>query len=209
MLYQSLELKENTPIKDNVKIKEEYALLNEQINIDNNRKYPNVKLDDDNVYQYINEIDIIPFLKEQTGYLLFCSNKNAYCRTLVPILNIVAKENNISTINYFNIENIESILQLDDSNHVIIKEKGSNTYYEILQILDSYLKEYYLKDDKGNEIDTLEKKVIMPSLIKVENGVIKKIKTGTIDSQKSGYDALTSEEEASLKKELENFLITN
>ena len=203
MLYFSF--KEEIVIEktDAVKIKEEYESLNNTKNENNQRLYPNVVLDENNVFVKSNENEIIDILNSE-GYIYFGDYTDAYSRSLISLVDEVSKNNIISKINYFDISTIKDEIALDDLNEPIIKKQGSNSYYKILEILDEWLPNYYLINEEGTKIDTLEKYIVVPTIVVVKDGEIKNLRMGTIESQKTGYDELSSDEVSKIKEELDN-----
>ena len=203
MLYFSF--KEEIVIEktDAVKIKEEYESLNNTKNENNQRLYPNVDLDENNVFVKSTENEIINILNSE-GYIYFGDYTDAYSRSLISLVDEVSKNNNISKINYFDISTIKDEIALDDLNEPIIKKQGSNSYYKILEILDEWLPNYYLINEEGTKIDTLEKYIVVPTIVVVKDGEIKNLRMGTIESQKTGYDELSSDEVSKIKEELDN-----
>ena len=87
-----------------VKIQEEYATYNEQVNENNNRTYPTVNLSDDNPFVYVTEEEAIDTLKNKTALLYFGYAGCPWCRSVLPVLESVAKEKNVSEIKYLDIE---------------------------------------------------------------------------------------------------------
>lgn len=204
MLLFTLEKEEvNKEMSNSLKVKEEYSKLNDKINENNQRKYPIVSLTDDNPFVISNETEIIDILKNKMGIIYFGFSNDPWCRTLMPILAKVAVDTNTSKIYYLNIEHIREIIDLDDRNLPIVKEKGSKGYYEILKLMDDVLEPYYLLDKNGEKIDTGRKFLNAPTVVNVIDGKITKIHVGTVKTQKSGYDTLTKKEE----KELYNALV--
>ena len=191
---------EDTPvITDAVKIKEEYEMLNETIN-DNNLKYPTVTLSDDNPFVYRSESEIIDILNNKTGVIYFGFSSCPWCRSVLPILEDAAREVGLAQVFYLDIQNIRDVLELDENDKVVTSKEGSNGYYQIVELLDEYLSKYSLTNEKGEEISTGKKRLFAPTVVGVLNGEIVSFHEGSLDSQKSGYDALDDKEKEELKK---------
>ena len=191
---------EDTPvITDAVKIKEEYEMLNEKIN-DNNLKYPTVTLSDDNPFVYRSESEIIDILNNKTGVIYFGFSSCPWCRSVLPILEDAAREVGLAQVFYLDIQNIRDVLELDENDKVVTSKEGSNGYYQIVELLDEYLSEYSLTNEKGEEISTGKKRLFAPTVVGVLNGEIVSFHEGSLDSQKSGYDTLDDKEKEELKK---------
>lgn len=199
--FLALQKVENNPIvTDAAKIKEEYEILNGQINEKNNLKYPTVTLSDDNPFVYRSESEIVNILKNKTGVIYFGFSSCPWCRSILPILEDAAKEVGLAQVFYLDIQNIRDVLELDENNKVVTSKEGSNGYYQIVELLDEYLSEYSLTNEKGEEISTGKKRLFAPTVVGVLNGEIVSFHEGSLDSQKSGYDALDDKEKEELKK---------
>ena len=72
--------------------------------------------------------------------------------------------------------------------------KGTKGYFKLLKALDSELDEYVIEDD-GKKYDVKEKRIYVPLIIFVNDGKIIGTHLSTVDTQESGYDELTKEEE--------------
>ena len=198
LAFQKVE-KNNPVITDAVKIKEEYETLNDQINENNNLKYPTVTLREDNPFVYRSESEIVDILKNRTGVIYFGFSSCPWCRSILPVLESAAEETGIAQVFYLDIQNIRDVLELDENDKVVTSKEGSNGYYQIVELLDDYLSKYTLTNKKGEEIDTGKKRLFAPTVVGVLNGKIVSFYEGSLDSQESGYDALNDKEKEELK----------
>ena len=136
-------------------------------------------------------------LTNGTGIIYIGFKTCPWCRTLIgPLLEVADSKNEV--INYFDISAIKSTFEIKD-NELKMTKKGTNNYYKMLELLDEHLEDYYLTDEEGNRYATNEKRIYSPTLISVKDGKIMDIHVGTVSSQESGYDKLTSEQEKELK----------
>ncbi len=184
---------------DAIRMQEEYASLNGETN-SSNRQYKSVNLRDDNPYVYRTEDEIVRILTEGSGIIYFGFKSCPWCRSMVSVLADVASEKNVATIYYLDVENIRSVLSLDENNKLITEREGSSGYYKILEALDDVLEEYTLTGEDDTEIDTGEKRLYAPTVVGVLNGEIKSIHVGTVDSQTDPYADLTEEQYEELKE---------
>ena len=143
---------------------------------------------------------IIEILEGKTGLIYFGFPECPWCRSILPVLEEAAIENKVAEIAYLNIENIRDVLELDENEKIVTTKEGSNNYYRILKLLDDYLEEYTLTDEEGNEIKTGEKRLYAPTVVAVSNGKIVGFHSGSIETQKNGYEPLTAKEKEELKK---------
>ena len=88
---------------------------------------------------------------------------------------------------------IRDTLTLDNEGKVVIENKGTEAYYQLLEKLEIVLDDYILTDEDGNEVNTQEKRIYAPNIISVVDGVATKMTTGISDKQTDAYMELTSE----------------
>ena len=202
--FIKVEKKEITK-SDSIKIKESFEKLNNQTNEANNRIYPYVSLENNNPYIYLNDEDVLRELQKENIIILLGDESDAYTRSLMPILTDVLNSLNISEVYYLNVNYIREELGFDDQNNVIVKKEGSRGYYAILNDLEDFLEPYYVKNNEGKLEDTKHKIIKSPTLIvKKNNNYFLHI--GTINTQLSGYDKLTTREIEKIKENLTNIL---
>lgn len=159
---------------------------------DNNKKTDNNKINneytllgDKNVFKY-ESIDIIAnTLSKGTGIIFFCIPENDWCQYYAKYLNETAIKNNIDEIIYLNIK----------------QDRSYNTsgYRKIINILNDYL----YKDDEGN------KKVFVPNLIFVKNGIITGFdnETSFMTNEYTPNTYYTNEKIDELNQKITNFII--
>lgn len=105
-------------------------------------------LDSDNVFVYKSLDEIINVLKGGTGIVFLGFPECPWCQQYVVYLNELAKENNVKEIYYYNIKND--------------RKDNTDKYKKVVALLDEYLP----YDDAGN------KRVYVPNVTFVKNGVI-------------------------------------
>lgn len=193
-------------LTDAEKIAEEYKVLNNEINEQNNLAYPIVELSNENPFVYASEEEVIRVLKEGTGVIYFGFPSCPWCRTLLPVLESAAKEVGIGRIYYLNISEIRDTLELDENNKIVTTKEGSNGYYQILNLLDEYLEEYTLIGKNNERVTAEEKRLFAPTVVSVLNGEIVGFHEGTVSTQENGYAPLPEEETEDLKSTLSTLL---
>ncbi len=182
---------------DAIKFKTEYESFNDK-KYDDKEKYLNVNIEEDNLYVYKSDVEILDVLENQTGVVLFGFSKCPYCRSIVNILNEVAKDNKIEKIYYVDILNIRDSYEIMDNTAVRISN-GSSSYYKLLEKLDEYLTGYYITDENDVKYNTGVKRIYAPTVVVVKNGEVIGFYEGTIDTAEYNKD-LTKDEEKELKK---------
>ena len=192
---------------DAIKFLNEYSELNGKVNESNGKNYIDVTISDKNTIKYIDEEKAVELLENGTGTIYFGFSTCPWCRSLVSTLTKVAEEKN-ETIYYLDILNIRSSFELTEGKLNKIKD-GTKGYYKILGLLDKELEEFYLTDEAGNKFDAGEKRLYAPTLVAFNKGKITDIHVGTVESQESGYDALTDSQLEELERRIEKLLNSN
>ncbi|MBO4601156.1 MAG: hypothetical protein J5634_02850 [Bacilli bacterium] len=187
---------------DAIKFKREYEEFNGKKYDNTEISYFDVNLSTNNLFKYIKAEDAVKFLKEDTGVIYFGFPQCPWCRTLVPYLEEVGKNIGVKKIYYLNISEMRDTYEIDGKKAIMTKE-GSKEYYELLEVLDKYLDEYYLTNENGKKIDTGVKRLYAPTTVVVNNGKIVDFLKGTVDTQEK-FVPLTDDEIVSLKKNLTN-----
>ena len=199
--YLFITKKDSRP--DAIKFKSEYESLNEKTD-DNKEKYLKVDISEDNLYVYKNDSEILDVLKNKTGIILFGYSKCSYCRSMVSILNDVAKEHKLDTIYYLDILNIRDSYEIMEQT-VVKLTSGTNSYYEMLNILSEYLSDYYIKDSNDVEYNTGVKRIYAPTVVAVKDGKIVGFHEGTLDDVLNNKE-LDKKQEKELKKIYEKMI---
>lgn len=206
MGYRYFEDKKETTSKDAVTFKKEYEALNNRVNPNNNKLYPEVSISNDNPVKYSSYDEIFEVLKSGTGVIYFGFPECPWCRNLVPVMLSAAKEVEIDTIYYLNIKDDRDVLMLNENGDIITEKEGNKKYFELVEKLDSILDDYILTDNDGKSVSTVEKRIYTPLLIFVKNGKIIAHHTDTVDSQTDPYVALNDRQSEELLLKLINYM---
>lgn len=196
------EEEEPTTVREDAKrFKEEYESLNGKKN-SNDTEYLTVNISENNAITYKTDEEIIDILKSSTGVVYFGYNSCPWCRSMVETMLKSLDTNNVSKVYYVDIKDIRSSYEVE--NRKLIKtNEGTESYYEILSILNEYLTDYKITDSK-KEYDTKEKRLYAPTVVAVKNGQIIGFHEGTVESMTDPYQGLTKEEQEELYKTFNN-----
>lgn len=206
MGYRYFEDKKETTSKDAVTFKKEYEALNNRVNPNNNKLYPEVSISNDNPVKYSSYDEIFEVLKSGTGVIYFGFSECPWARNLVPVMLSAAKEVEIDTIYYLNIKDDRDVLMLNENGDIITEKEGNKKYFELVEKLDSILDDYILTDNDGKSVSTGKKRIYTPLLIFVKNGKIIAHHTDTVDSQTDPYVALNDRQSEELLLKLINYM---
>ncbi len=183
--------------EDNQRFKNEYESLNGQKN-EHGKTYVEVSVIEDNNVKYASFDEVMDFLNEGTGILYLGFPECPWCRNMVPILTETAKEEEVSTLYYFNALSIRDIKELNDEGKIVVKQQGTKEYYELVDKLSDFLTPYEGLNDEGI------KRIYFPTVVFVQGGKIVDVHIGTVDSQEDPYKVLNKKQKAELKKIYQN-----
>ncbi len=191
---------------DGLNFKNEYEKLNNKVNENNNKLYPEVNISEKNVIKYSSYDEIIQVIKEGTGVIYLGFPECPWCRNLVPILLSAANETEMDKIYYLNIKDDRDVLILDENKNIVVQNEGKKEYFELVSVLNEVLDDYVLTTNDGEEVNTGKKRILVPLLIFVKDGKITNIHLGTVDEQVDPYVSLTDKQEEELLLKLINYM---
>ena len=176
--------------------KEEYEALNGEKNKDG-KLYPEVYLPEGLQVSYPNEDEVIELFQNGTGILYFGFPECPWCRTILPILAEIMTEQPEVRLYCYDLRADRDEYQTDEDGEIRQTREGTEFYSSLLSILDEWIGAYQGLNDESI------KRIYMPTLVFLKDGVIQYVHLNTIDGQKSGYDPLTDEQREELKSILE------
>lgn len=189
----------STKVSDAEKFKNEYEALNGETSKSGNT-YQTLNISENNRIEYNTMGEIVDILKSGTGLIYIGFPNCPWCRNAVPVLLDAVDCSCLEKINYLNITDLRDVYELKDDK--IEKTKDApKEYYELLEILDEYLKEYSLEDGTGKSVEVGEKRVYVPIVIGVKNGKIVGVHNGTVELKdyQTPYDALEETQKVELE----------
>ena len=201
----------NTINEEAIKFKEEYEKYNDK-DASSDKKYSSLNLSENNPIKYSTYDNIIDVIKNQTGIIYLGFPECPWCRSVVPVLFDVAKDNDIDTIYYLNIkddrtsyivEDDKLVYELDENGK---EKKGTDDYHKLLKVLDKHLTEYTVSYD-GKVYETGEKRIYAPTVIFVKDGKVLGLHVSTVDSHLSGFDKMNKEQKEELYSIYEDYII--
>ena len=179
---------------DAMRFKEEYENLNGEKTSYDDSYYRTIDIAEDNPIIYKDASDIVKMIDNKDTFVVYFGFSSCpWCRSVVPNLISVANVLGIDTIYYVDVKDIRDTMELDSDGNIITSKEGIDSYYELLNRLDSVLDDYTLTDKDGNVVDTNEKRIYAPNIVAVVDGVATKMTTGISDLQENAYDDLTDE----------------
>jgi predicted bacteriocin transport accessory protein len=185
---------EEEVITDATKFKEEYESLNGTINESSGKEIRSITIDEDNPIVYKEASDIVDAINNKETFLVYFGFATCpWCRSVVQTMLSTAKELGIKEIYYVDVLDIRDTLTLDDNNKVVESKKGSDAYYELLDLLNPVLSDYILYGYNDKNVNTKEKRIYAPNVIAVIDGTPEKLESGISDLETDPYMELTDE----------------
>lgn len=193
-------------ISDAKKFQTEYVELNNKNINDSDKVYPEVNIDENNLYYYASEEEITNLLNSGTGIIYFGFPTCPWCRNIVSILNEIVGNYGYKKIYYYNIKQIRSSYQINANNELEKTNAGTEFYSFLLNKLDNFLTDYNLTDNNGKKILTGEKRLYAPSVLFVKEGKVIGLVAGTVESQKDPFILLDTKQREELTLKYQKYL---
>ncbi len=180
---------------DALRFKESYEALNGQIREGSSNKYHDITISEDNPIKYINCKEAIDLLDEDEAIIYVGAEWCPWCRNAVPVMLDVAKNKNIKTIYYLNLDDEKSQFEVIDKK-VTETKHGSDDYYKLLDKLKDILRDYTITDSDNNTYNTNEKRIYNPTIFAIKNKKVvdNHIGTVTLNEGQTSYDELTKDQ---------------
>jgi thiol-disulfide isomerase/thioredoxin len=179
---------------DATKFKEEYESLNGTINESSGSEIRTISISEDNPIIYKEAGDIVSAIENKETFLVYFGFASCpWCRSVVPTMLSVASNLGIKKIYYVDVSEIRDTLTLDDNNKVVESKKGTDDYYELLDLLSSVLSDYKLTTSSGKKVNTKEKRIYAPNVVAVVDGTPTMLESGISELETDPYMELTDE----------------
>ncbi len=179
---------------DAIKFKNEYEVLNGTTREKDGKTIRSITIADDNPFIYATEEEIVSKIeKGETFVVYFGFSDCPWCRSIVPTLIEVARDLEIKEIYYVDVKEIRDVIEVDETGELKTTTKGSDGYYQLIEIFSDVLDDYTVKDSNGETVSTKEKRIYAPNIVSVVDGVAQKIDSGISEKQTDGYMELTEE----------------
>ena len=183
---------------DAAKFKREYEKINDTEAGDN--RYQSLKIPKKNKVKYLSLEEAIDVIQNKIGIIYFGFPNCPWCRGIVPPLLEVIDDSYLENLYYVDMTGKRDSYEIEDDTP-IKKEEGAEEYHELVEILDKYLEEYTIKDKNGLEYSLEEKRIYVPMVVAVKDGIVRDAHSGSVelDEDKTPYDALTETQISELK----------
>lgn len=174
--------------EDELAFKDEYEILN-GTEVAENYVLKTVNIDSDNNVKYVSDDEILDLLTNGTNVIYFGWADCNWCRSVVPTLINVLKENDINTLNYYDFKKLRTAYE--NSNDT----KKIEIYEKILDIIGEDITSVFAEDSLRNG----EKKILAPTVVFIKDGKYIGLHFKSVDSQINSTDDLNETQIKELK----------
>ena len=203
--------KTNNVSEDAKKFKEDYESLN-GVTIKDDMKHRSITIPEDNPMVYKTFKEISEKIDNKESFVVYVGfSACPWCRSVIPYVLEVAKENKIDTIYYVNVRSdntkatdLRGYYKLDKDNKPVVDIKADENYYKVLNTLDEFLTPYTLETSKGKKVETGENRLYAPTVIVYKDGKAIALDECISDKQTDGFMELTDEIIKDIKDKADN-----
>ena len=158
-------------------------------------KYLNIKIDNDNPIIYLTDKNIVKQLQNGNKIIYFGFPDCNWCRAAIPVLLKAAKDNGVEKIYYYNFKKVRESYEQGKND-----EKGA-IYEQIIDILKNNItSEFETGPKKG------EKRLSAPTVVLIKDGKVQNFHYRTVDTHKNYNKNLTKKEQGELYKIYEEII---
>lgn len=156
-------------------------------------RYHNLDIPKDNPVVYLNDENILEEIGKGNKIIYFGFADCNWCRAALPVLLDTFYDNGVMELYYYNFKNIRTAF--DEG----LNDESAKTYEKLFSKINSDLKK-----SKLDKIDRL----VAPTVVLVENGVVTNIHVGTVESHTSYGKKLNSKQKNELGKIYEDMVLS-
>lgn len=187
----------NNQNSDAVKFKKEYESLNDTKREKDGQIIRSITIPKNNPMVYKEAEEIVDMINNKESFVVYFGfNDCPWCRSVIPTLIEVSKDEGLDKIYYVDVKDIRDEMMVNEEGKAVTSKKGSEGYYKLLKALDGVLDDYNLRKDETS-VSTNEKRIYAPNVVAVVNGKPEKLESGISEKQSNAYMKLTEE----MKKE--------
>ena len=183
--------------KKGIEFKESYEKLNGTTN-KSGKEHRSVTIDENNPFVITTPEEVVKMLdNKETFYLYVGDPLCPWCRSAIEKATVVAINKKVDKVYAIEIWDDEGKEILRDKYEMVDGKltqtiKGTDAYNKMLEAFKELLSDYNLSVD-GETVPTGEKRIFAPNYFYIENGVAKKLISGTSELQKDSREELTKE----------------
>jgi len=192
---------------DAAKFKKEYESYNSKVAY-KDLKYQDLDIPKKNKVKYATLKEAVDIIKDGTGLIYFGYPNCPWCRGMLPALLDVVDCSCLENLYYVDMTGLRDTYEVNEDGNIVLKEKASDEYYELLKVLDGHLLDYTITDKNGIEHSAGEKRIYVPLVVGVKDGTVVGSHTDSVplNDGQSAFDKLTDVQKETLKVIYENII---
>lgn len=178
---------------DGAKFKKEYESYNNKATA-KGYKYQALKIPKKNKVKYTSLEEAVELIENETATIYFGFPNCPWCRGMLPTLIDKTNKSSVKNLYYVDMTDKRDKYNVNKDGKVEKEQDASDSYYKLLELLDKYLDDYVVTDDEGAEYKTEEKRIFVPLLVVVEDGIVRDAHTGSVELEEnqSPYEELNA-----------------
>lgn len=181
--------------EDEIKFKEEYESKN-GIELTEDYVLKTIDIDSDNNVKYVSDDEILDLLTNGTNVIYFGWSDCNWCRSVIPTLINVLKDNQIDTLYYYDFKKLRTAYENNNDT------KKVELYESILDIIGEDITSVFGEDSERNG----EKKILAPTVVFIRNGNYIGLHFKSVDSQINSTDELTESQVKELRNKYQTLI---
>lgn len=192
---------------DAIRFKEEYESINGEFLESIGSTTREISIPEENPMIYKTADEIVDAINDKETFIVYFGFKECpWCRSMISTLIQVANDLNVESIYYVDVKDIRDTLVINKKGKVEVSKEGTESYQELLVLLDDVLENYTLKDEEGNSVETGEKRIYAPNVVAIKDGEAIKLDMGISEAQTDAYQELTNDMKNEMYQKLECLL---
>ncbi len=195
LLFIKNDINEVKYTNDEIDFKDEYENVN-GYELTQDYILKNVDIDIDNNVKYISDNEILDLFKNGTNVIYFGWADCNWCRSIVPVLIDVIKEENVKTLYYYDFKSLRNSYENN------IDEEKVKLYEDIIKIIGKDVESVFGEDSVRKD----EKKILAPTVIFIKDGKYFGLHVKSVDSHVNSTDDLNQEQIIELKAIYKSFI---
>lgn len=183
----------SSDVKDGERFKEEYESQNEKKS-KSGKKIRKVSISKNNPFVYTTAEELSKKIDAKETFIVYFGFSTCpWCRSIIEELIKCAKDNDVETIYYVDVQNIRDTKELDEDGNIKTTKEGTKGYMELLEKIGNVLDDYTIENESSEKISMEEKRIYAPNVVAVVDGVATKKEEGISEKLTDPYMELTDE----------------
>ncbi len=198
------ETKENN--SDIAKFQDEYESLNGLPREGSDNIMIDLDINDNLEVYYKTDEEIVDVLNDEKAIIYFGFEDCPWCRAMLEEFSNALTDNN-QELYYLSIKDIRNRFEVEDD-EAVETTKGTDAYYDMLDILGDDLPDYIVTDEDDEEYDTDMQRIYAPTIVAIDKGeVIEVFSPGSDYIGDDPYEELSKNQRLNLYEKFDQLIM--